>query len=111
MHMVFEGKHAVKLQAKDVEVRTSSDRNPRQDQVTMGRACSPGSTNDYSLSFARIQCHAAVIAPLLNPSQVLLSEAAKVGLSAGLQTTACSVESSAWTKSQFSTSSRGPLLM
>ena len=34
--MVFEGELAVKLYAKDVEVGTSSDRNPRQDQVTTG---------------------------------------------------------------------------
>ena len=50
-HMVFEVKLAVKLHAKDLEVGTSSDRNPRQDQVTTGRAHSPGSTNDKSLSF------------------------------------------------------------
>ena len=36
MHIVFEGELAVKLHAKDVEVGTSSDRNSRQDQVTMG---------------------------------------------------------------------------
>ena len=46
-HMVFEGELAVKLHAKVVEVETSSDRNPRQDQVTMGMANSPGSTDDY----------------------------------------------------------------
>ena len=46
MHMVFEGKLAVKLRAKDVEVGNISDRNLRQDRVTMGRAHSPGSTND-----------------------------------------------------------------
>ena len=46
MHMVFEGELAVKLQAKDVKVGTSSDRNPRQDQVTMGRFRSAESTND-----------------------------------------------------------------
>ena len=34
-HMVFEGELAVKLHVKDVEVGTSSDRNPRQGQVTM----------------------------------------------------------------------------
>ena len=34
--MVFECELAVKLPAKDVDVGTSSDRNPRQDQVTMG---------------------------------------------------------------------------
>ena len=31
--MVFEGELAVKLLAKEVEVGTSSDRNPRQDLV------------------------------------------------------------------------------
>ena len=36
--MVFECELAVKLRAKDVEVGTSSNRNPGQDQVTMGRA-------------------------------------------------------------------------
>ena len=46
MHMVFEGELAVKLHAKDVEVVTSSDRNPRPDKVTIGRVHSPGSTND-----------------------------------------------------------------
>ena len=35
-HMVYEGELTVKLHAKDVEVGTSSDRNVRQDQVTMG---------------------------------------------------------------------------
>ena len=69
-HAVFEGEHAVKLHAKNVEVGISSDRIPRQDQVTMGMAHSPGSTNDQSLSFLIIQYHAPVIAPLLNPSQV-----------------------------------------
>ena len=44
--MIFEGELAVKLRAKDVEVVTSSDRNPRQDQVTIGRAHSPGYAND-----------------------------------------------------------------
>ena len=34
-HMVFEGELAVKLHAKYVEVRTSSDRNIRHDKVTM----------------------------------------------------------------------------
>ena len=44
--MVFEGDLAIKLQAKDVEAVTSSDRNIRQDQVTKGMYHSPGSTND-----------------------------------------------------------------
>ena len=43
-HMVFESELTVKLHAKDIEVGTSSDRNPRQDQVTMGRVDSNGST-------------------------------------------------------------------
>ena len=43
--MVFEGELAVKLHAKGVEDGTCSNRNPRQDQVTMGKAHSPGSTN------------------------------------------------------------------
>ena len=34
--LVFEGEVAVKLHVKDVEVVTGLDRNPRQDQVTMG---------------------------------------------------------------------------
>ena len=46
MHMVFEGEVAVKLHAKDVEVGISSNKNPRQEQVTIGMAHSPGSTND-----------------------------------------------------------------
>ena len=49
-HIGFECELAVELRALDVEVGTSSDRNPRQDHVTMGRAHSSGSTNDYSLS-------------------------------------------------------------
>ena len=44
--MVFEGELAVELHAKDVEVGTCSDRNSRQNQVTMGRAHSPGSASD-----------------------------------------------------------------
>ena len=67
-HMVFEGGPTVKLYAKNVKVGTSSNGNPRQDQVTIGRVDSPASTNHKSLSFVRIQCHAPVIAPLLNPS-------------------------------------------
>ena len=46
MHMVFKGELAVKLHSKDVEVGTSTDRNLKQDQVTLGRAHSPRSTND-----------------------------------------------------------------
>ena len=68
--MVFECELAVKLYAKDVEVVTSSDRSPRQDQVAMGRAHNPGSTNDESLSFVRNQYRAPVIVPLPNPSKV-----------------------------------------
>ena len=37
-HMVFEGELAVKLHVKDVEVGTSSNRNPRHNQVTIGIA-------------------------------------------------------------------------
>ena len=44
-HMV-EYELAVKLHAMDVEVGTSAIGNPRQDQVTMGRVHSPGSTNN-----------------------------------------------------------------
>ena len=65
--MVFERELAVKLYAKDVEVGTSSDRISRQDQVTMGRVKSPGSTSDLWSSFVRIPYHAPVIAPLWNP--------------------------------------------
>ena len=36
-HMVFEGEPAVKFHTKNVEVGTSTNGNPRQDQVTMGR--------------------------------------------------------------------------
>ena len=63
--MVFEGEGAVKLHAKNVMVG-----NHRQDQVTMGRVHSPGSTNHKRISFVMIQNHTPVIAPLLNPSQV-----------------------------------------
>ena len=44
-HMVFEGEPAVKHIAKNIEVGTSANSNPRQDQVSMGRVHSPGSTN------------------------------------------------------------------
>ena len=44
MHMVFEGDPAVKLHVKNIEVGTSANGNPRQDQVTMRRVHSPGST-------------------------------------------------------------------
>ena len=66
--MVLEGELVVKVHAKNVEVGTSSDRNHREEQVTMGMAYSPLSTYNKSLSFVRIQYHAPVIAPLLNPS-------------------------------------------
>ena len=46
MHTIFEGEHAVELHTKDVEVGTSLVINLKQDQVTMGRAHSPGFTND-----------------------------------------------------------------
>ena len=68
--MVFEGEPAVKLHAKNVKVGTSANTNPKQDDFTMGRVDSPGSTNRLSLCFVRIQYHAPVISPLLNPSQV-----------------------------------------
>ena len=41
VHMVFEGEPAVKLHDKNIEVGTSANENPRQDQVTMGRVHSP----------------------------------------------------------------------
>ena len=44
-HMVFESKLAVKPHAKNIEVGTSANGNPREDQVCMGRVHSPGSTN------------------------------------------------------------------
>ena len=47
--MVFEGELAVKLQAKDAEVGTNSNRNQRQDQVTIGRSHSPGTTTTKAL--------------------------------------------------------------
>ena len=69
--MVFEGELAGKLHAKDDEVRTSANGIPRQNRSKWG-----GSTvldllyNDKSHSFVRIQCHAPMIAPLLNPSLI-----------------------------------------
>ena len=66
--MVFECKHAVKLYTKYIEVGTDANINPRQDQVIMRRVTGPRSTNQLSLSFVRIQYHAPLIAPLLNPS-------------------------------------------
>ena len=54
-HMVFEGEPAVKLHAMNVKVETSTNGNPRQDQVTMGKVDSPRSANHESLSFVRIR--------------------------------------------------------
>ena len=45
-HMVFEGKPAVKLHAKNINVETSANGNSRQDQVTMGRVHIPESTTE-----------------------------------------------------------------
>ena len=45
MHMVFKGEPAVKLHTKNVKVATIENGNTRQDQVTIGRVDSPGSTN------------------------------------------------------------------
>ena len=45
MHMVFKGKPAVKLYAKNINVWTIANGHPRQNQVSMGRVDSPGSTN------------------------------------------------------------------
>ena len=36
-HISFEGEPAVKLQAKNIEVGTRANGNPRQDKVTIGR--------------------------------------------------------------------------
>ena len=44
-HMVFEGEPVVKFHAKNVKVGTSTNENPRQDKVTMGRVHCPGYTN------------------------------------------------------------------
>ena len=52
--MVFEAELAVKLHAKDVEVETSSDRNPREDQVTMGRVHSPFNLRTLSVGTFKI---------------------------------------------------------
>ena len=45
-HMVFEGELSVKLHTKDVDVWTSTNENHREDQVTIGRVHSPGSTSN-----------------------------------------------------------------
>ena len=45
-HLVFEDELDVKLYAMNVEVWTSTNENPRQYKVTMGRVHSPGSTNN-----------------------------------------------------------------
>ena len=42
----YESELAVKLHAKIVEVGNNVNKNHRQDQVTMGSARSPESTND-----------------------------------------------------------------
>ena len=65
--MVFECEFAVKLHANDVEVWTSANGNPRQDEVTIGRVHSPGSTNVCSLSFGRSQS-------LVDPQKTLFLE-------------------------------------
>ena len=84
-HMIFKGELAVKLHAKHVKVGTSSDRNSRQNQVTVGRVHSPESTNDKCFSFVRIQYRAPTIVKGGNNS----------GLSAGLRSHLHSVEASA----------------
>ena len=43
---VFECEPAVKLHAKNIEVGTSANGNPRQDKVAIGRVHRPGSTKD-----------------------------------------------------------------
>ena len=72
--MIFKGVLAVRLHDEDVEVRTSSDRNPREDQITMGRVHSPRSSvrnKTYALVLLGFSImHHAVIAPVLNPSHV-----------------------------------------
>ena len=52
-HMVIEGEINVKIHAKDAEVGLCANGNPRQDQVTMGRVHSPGSTNNYPIKIFR----------------------------------------------------------
>ena len=44
--MVYEGELAVKLHAKDVGVGTCANGNPKQNQVTMGRDHSLGTTKN-----------------------------------------------------------------
>ena len=66
----------IKLHAKNVKVGTCTNRNARQDQVTVGRGDNPASTHQYCLSFVNIQHHAPVIAPQLNLAKSLLWEAA-----------------------------------
>ena len=44
-HMVFEGEPAAKLHAKNIEIGSSANGNSTQDQVTMERIHTPGSTN------------------------------------------------------------------
>ena len=45
MHMAFEGEPAVKLHTNNVEVGTSLNGNPRQNQVITGMVHSPRPTN------------------------------------------------------------------
>ena len=68
--MVFEGEPTAKLHAKDVKAGTNTDRNPRQDQVTMGGLTVLDLLTTKALRFVRILYHTLVIAPLLNSSQV-----------------------------------------
>ena len=83
-HMVFEGEPAVKLHAKNVEVGTSANGNPRQDQVTMGRVDSHLLTTKALVLLGFSIIHHAVIAPIRNLSKVPET----IGLPAGLRTTA-----------------------
>ena len=71
-HKVFEGGPAVKLLTKNIQVGTIANGNPRQDQnhhAWIGFTVLDLLTT-HSLSFVRIQYHAPVTTPLLNPSQV-----------------------------------------
>ena len=91
-------KLTVKLHAKDVDDGTSSDKNPGQDQVTMGRVHSPGSTTTKALvllGFSIMHQWLHHFWVLSSPVKDIQNRYPTAGLSAGLRTTARSVELSA----------------
>ena len=66
---IFEGEPAVKLHAKNIEVGTSANETPDKTKSPWGGFTVLDLLTIKAFRFVRIQYHAPVIAPLLNPSQ------------------------------------------